>query len=429
MLRVRLSLLLAGAVLLALLGFAALADTLFSARQQADLEGLMRRELTRVASLLQEQAVGQRFLDTPGAAITLQFVTNAGTVVLPAAGGPALPRMAEPAFVTVDGHPAVVGSIPWRLSSGAVLGTIRLALDASDAQRARRALRRSLVTAGALIAVAAGLLSLLVLGRTLRPLQRLAREADRLDPAAPSLTLPATGRGEVGRVAEALHRALRAIRERQQAERDALAEVAHELAAPLSVVAGQLEALARDTDDPQVLAARDAANELLHTSQDLLTLARGELERPLELEAVALDAVVRRVAAEYPGVGVEFSGSGRVLGSGERLAQVVRNLVRNGIQAAGRADGVRLSLRGDGRRVELRVSDDGPGLDAEARTRLFERYFTRRRRSGGTGVGLTVVRVLVEAHGGSVSVDSGEVGGTTLVVRLPALEAQLEAPG
>lgn len=429
MLRVRLSLLLAGALLLALLAFAALADTLFAARQQADLEGLTRRELTRVASLLQQQAVGERFLDTRGAAITLQFVTNAGTVVLPAGGGPALPLTAEPAFVTVDGHPAVVGSIPWRLSSGAVLGTIRLALDASDARRARRALRRSLVIAGTLIAVAAGLLSLLVLGRTLRPLERLARAADRLDPAAPSLTLPGAGRDEVGRVAEALQRALAAIRERQQAERDALAEVAHELAAPLSVVAGQLEALARDTDDPQVLAARDAAKELLHTSQDLLTLARGELERPLEIEAVALDAVARRVAAEYPGVGIELSGSVRVLGSGERLAQVVRNLVRNGIQAAGRADGVRLSLRGDGKRVELRVSDDGPGLDAEARTRLFERYFTRRRRSGGTGVGLTVVRVLVEAHGGSVSVDAGEGGGTTLVVRLPALEAQLEAPG
>lgn len=426
MLRVRLSLLMAAALLLALLAFAGLAGTVFARIQDRELGQLLERELARVQMLLRQQAVGEQFLDTPGQAMTLQFVTRAGVVAIPAGRPGALPLETSPTIVSVGDRTMMVASAPWTSATGTALGTVRLGLDITDALAARRTLRTSLLGSGALIAVAAMLAGLLILGRNLRPLAKLAERADALDPRHPQLTSVTARRDEVGRVQEALQRALEAIRERQQAERDALAEVAHELAAPLSVVAGQLDALAERDRDPQVEAARSAARELLYTSQDLLTLARGELDRPLELEATALGSLAERVANEYPGVSVETRGDTRVLASPQRLSQVVRNLVRNGLQAAGKPEGVRVRVDEERGSVRLTVSDDGPGLDEDAQRHVFERYFTRRRSAGGSGIGLTVVRAIVEAHGGSVSVRSAPGEGTSFAVALPSLHAELD---
>ena len=426
MLRLRLSLLLAAALLLALLAFAGLAGAVFAQIQDRELGQLLQRELARVQTLLAQQAVGEQFLDTPGEVMTLQFVTRSGRVAVPSGDPQPLPIERQPTVVDVGGRPMMVASTPWLANSGATLGTVRLGMDVSDALAARGTLRRSLVRSGVLIALAAMLAGLLILGRTLRPLGRLAEQADRLDPGDPALTPVTTRRDEVGRVQEALQRALAAIRERQQAERDALAEVAHELAAPLSVVAGRLDALAEREGGAELEAARDAARELLYTSQDLLTLARGELERPLAMEATDLAEVARRVAGEYPGVSVTSAGETRVLGSPLRLAQVARNLVRNAVQAATGAAAVTVRVEGDGRAVRLSVRDDGPGLDEEARERVFDRYYTRRSAAGGSGIGLSVVRAIVEAHGGGVAVQSASGIGSVFTVTVPGLSSQIE---
>lgn len=425
MLRFRLSLLLASALLLALLAFAGLAGAVFAQIQDRELGQLLQRELSRVQMLLDRAAVGEQFLDTPGQAMTLQFVTRSGQVAIPRGRPQPLPLASTPTIVQVGGRTMLVASAPWKLAGGANLGTVRLGMDITDALAARRTLRVSLMTSGALIAVAAMLAGLLILGRTLRPLRQLAVQADGLDPRDPHLTAVTDRDDEVGRVYDALKRALEAIRERQQAERDALAEVAHELAAPLSVVAGRLDALSEEISDPHVLAARDAARELLYTSQDLLSLARGELERPAELEGVELGDLARRVAHEYAGVAVATEGDTRVLVSPQRLAQVVRNLVRNALQAASGPAGVTVRVTGDGARVRLAVEDDGPGLDEEARRRVFDRYYTRRRATGGSGIGLTVVRTIVEGHGGTVAVRSAPRRGSTFTVELPSLAAEI----
>lgn len=424
MLRLRLSILLAAVLLLALLAFAWLAGAVFARIQDRNLGQLLERELTRVQTLLAQQAVGEQFLDAPGEVMSLQFVTRDGRVAIPA-GAAALPLEAQPTLVEVSGRPMMVASAPWLSNSGVRLGTVRLGLDVAEGLAARRTLRRSLVTSGAVIALAAMLASFLVLGRTLRPLGLLAAQADALDPAAPALTSVTERSDEVGRVQQALQRALAAIRERRQAERDALAEVAHELAAPLSVVAGRLDALAEREDALDVRAARDAARELLFTAQDLLTLARGELERPMALEATELAEVARRVAAEYPGVAVTTAGDTRVLGSPQRLAQVVRNLVRNGVQAASSPEAVAVAVLGERQRVRLAVRDDGPGMDEEARARAFDRYYTRRSTAGGSGIGLSVVRAIVEAHGGGVEVTTAPGAGSTFTVTLPSLADQI----
>lgn len=426
MLGTRLSVLLGASLLVALAATVVLSVVLFERHQYRELTALLGRELQRVTTLLADPAVGESLLAGGFEHLSLQLVDPAGGVLVPAGDPEAIPL--GDGWAEWRGERVLVAAAPWSLAGGVRLGTVRLSHDAAEALAARRTLRNSLVVAAAVIALLGTVAGLLLLRRQLRPLRLLASEAAALEPADPRLSLPPMRRDEVGEVARALEGAVAAIRQRQQAERDALAGVAHELAAPLSVVAGQLEGLAAANPAPQVLAARDAARELLHTSQDLLTLARGELQVPLELSVVAVAEVAERVCGEYPGVRFEARSEGLVLGNPLRLAQVVRNLVRNAVQAGGAPGVTVLVTEADGA-VTLTVSDDGVGLTDDALARLFERHFTSRAAQGGSGIGLAVVKGLVEAHGGAVTAERLPERGTRFVVVLPSLEAGLEEGG
>ena len=423
MLRFRLSLLLTTALLVAILAFGVLAVALFGRLQYRQLESLLMRDLERVQWLVETSQVGASFGDAAGGG-RVQFVTADGEVRLPVADEEALPLFEEPRLVQFEGIHYLTASVPWRLPSGNVIGTIRVGYDATVIDRGRLILVRSLVVSGIVICLLGLQLSLRTLRRALSPLKHLADQADRLDPANPTMEKYEGPDDEVARVAKALERALEAIRARQKSERDALAEVAHELAAPLSVVAGQLNALAAENADPRFQAAKDAADELLYTSQDLLTLARGELELPLELGAVDLYDVAWRVARQYPGVRVTGRPGADVLGSMERLTQVVRNLVRNAIQASA-PEQVMITVEQDDDRVELAVRDEGKGLDVLEQARIFERFVSGSP-SQGAGVGLTVAKGIVERHEGELAVSSRPGKGSIFTVRLPSLTAQIE---
>jgi signal transduction histidine kinase len=425
-LRRRLGLLLAGSLLVALAGFAVVVDALFLRQELGRLEALLQRELARVTQLVERSQVGATFLEEDGG-LRLQFVDGEGIVQLPLDAGPSLPLRAEPGrVVAADGGEWLVASAPWRLPSGREVGTVRIGADLADVNAARAALGRAILLGGGGLALLVSAVALAILGRSLAPLQRLVREADRVDPARPDLELATRAAGrddEVGRLARALRRAMTAIRERQQAERDALAEVAHELAAPLSVVAGRLRSLEEREGSSEVRAAREAADELLHTSQDLLTLARGELERVLDLQALDLTPLVRAVAAETPSVAVHADGPHEVLGSPERVRQALRNLLRNALQVGGDPEEVAVSLRADGDEVVVEVVDRGPGLP-EGGERLFARHVSAR--PGGTGLGLSVARAIAEAHDGSLRAANRAGGGARFELRLPALDARLD---
>lgn len=426
MLRLRLALLVAGSLLVALAGFGFVVDALFLRQQRSQLEGLLTRELERVATLVERSQLGVAFLEED-AGLTLQFVDDAGIVRLPVGAGPALPRRDRPTSLHLDdGRPSMVVAAPWTLPSGLEVGTIRLGLDLRSFVQARAALWRSLLLGGAALAVVAASGALFLLGRALSPLQRLVLQAESVDPARPELAGPFGGDGrddEVGRLAAALDRAMEAIRDRQQAERDALAEVAHELAAPLSVVAGRLRRVEARDPSPEVRAAREAADELLHTSRDLLTLARGELERALELQAVDLAEVARSVAAETPGIRAEAPMPVEVLGSPERLRQLVRNLLRNALQVGSATDEVRVLVRREAQEAVLEVLDRGPGLPPGDEARVFDRHVSGRR--GGTGLGLSVAREIAVAHEGRLHAEARAGGGARFVARLPTLDVRL----
>lgn len=405
----------------AVASFGTLAYGGFVRQQDASLRRLLAEDLARTAALLDRPVLGATLVNPEVDGSAVQVVAADGATLL-AWGAPApLPLETSPAVHALDGRRVLVGSAPWR-GEGA---TLRVAHDVEGALATRAALARTLwVGAAATFLLAVGLAALAA-RRATRSLERVAAAARRVDPAAPEVLAYTGGGDEVRALTDALNGTLVAIRERTRRERAFLLEVAHELSGPLTLVHYHLAAARRGrADDPALRAAAEAAEELLRTSQDLLLVARGEDERPLEQGVLALREVLERVVRAYPGVALAASDPGEAVGDADRLTQAFRNLVRNAVQAAGRPEGVRVALDVRGDELVVRVADDGPGLDFEARRRVFERGF---RRGEGSGVGLAIAKELIERHGGTVRALDEPGPGAVFEVRLPSLAARLAA--
>lgn len=403
--------------------FGLLAYVGFVRQQDAAMRRLLADDLARVTALLENPVLGASLAAGSVPGYVVQLVGADGLVVLAWGSDEPLPLVSDAASLFVAGRPFLVGSAPWRDAGG----TIRIAHDLTDALATRRGLARSLAVGGALTFVLASLVAMVAVRRALAPLDRVAAAARTVDAATPAPIRYDGGLTEIRSLTDALNHSLAAVRDRTRAERAFLLEVAHELAGPLTLVHFHLtEVGRRHPEDPQLRAAAGAAHELLRTSQDLLALARGELERPLDEHVVDLRDLLAQAAGEYPGVVVVTPRPGEVIGDRDRLMQVVRNLVRNGVQAAGRPEGVRLELVEEGDAQVVRVVDDGPGLAADELATVFDRGVHR---GSGSGVGLVIARQLVEQHGGSIAATSGAAGGAVFEVRLPSFAARLEASG
>jgi two-component system, OmpR family, sensor kinase len=428
-LRLRLSLLVALLSLSAMLLFGTLAYVLFVRQQYRQLESLLLRDLERAQNSFISPAVGSRLSLSEAGSFRQQFVDKSGKVNIPPDAVSALPLELTPSVVRFDSTSFLVGSAPWKLSSGLELGTIRVALDISDALSVRRNLLQSLLLSGLVITASALGVGLWLLRRSLKPLSNLALEARKVNPAKPEMALYQGPNDEVAEVAKALNTALDGIRKRQEDERASLAEIAHELAAPLTLVAGHLESLSHDVKDNKLEAAKDAANELLYTSQDLLTLARGELEQPLTYTIVKLQDIITKMARAYPGIRTEVKSEstevagGEVAGNTERLTQLVRNLVRNAVQVSKIPEDVCVRLEAQEDKLLVTVRDKGMGIKNEDLPHIFERFYSKK---GGVGVGLSIAQRIAGQHGGDIRVESVVGEGSVFTVTLPSLVSQLD---
>ena len=322
---------------------------------------------------------------------------------------------------------------PWTLR-GARAGTILAAVDASDLVQTRNLAGIVLGLLALLATALAYPLGYAVGGRALARLEQAAIKAARIDPARPEpLRLEGRQDDEVGALVGALDRALLGIRERQNAERGMLAEIAHELGTPLTILTAQLERLAQDVPDARLGIARDAAWDVARTAEDLLLLSRGDLTPAIEPHLVDLREIAASVVNEHPDAPIRYAPPDQpleVIGDPLRLRQIVRNLVRNALRATSAitrhgspqegGDGlVRVNLRAEGQNAVLEITDNGSGIPNDDLPHIFERFYSR---SGGSGVGLAVVRSLAQAHHGSAEADNTP-SGARFTVRLPLAES------
>lgn len=231
---------------------------------------------------------------------------------------------------------------------------------------------------------------------------------------------------------------LRAEARAEQAEREAnlgrlAAGLAHEIRNPLGSISGSIRILATnpllDEDDQKLCEIIDAeASRLNDLVSDMLNLAK-----PQKPERVVVD--LSRIASEVvelashtgrgaEDVSIEFRGECQlcVSADGAMLRQMLWNLVRNAVQASTPFERVVVEVGRSGERGCVRVIDQGAGIDEEAKLRLFDAFFTTR--SQGTGIGLAVVKRIVDDHGWRIEVEDTPSGGAAFVVQLGELEAQ-----
>jgi two-component system, OmpR family, sensor kinase len=354
----------------------------------------------------------------------------------------------------------LIGEEPYRvvaLAAGDATVAVALPLDQVAETVARLALAEGLVGLAALLLVALG--SWLLVRRGLRPLGRIATRARSL--AAADLSLPRTGErdtvavslraegdpAEVAALGDSLEAMLghidASLTARDEAEarlRRFVSDASHELRTPLQSIRGYAELQRRGVvSDPAAVAAtaRRIEEESIRMGRlvdDLLLLARLDQGRPLvreplDLCALAADAVADAQVADpnRPIALVVPASDVRIEGDADRMRQVLANLLANASGHTPAATPVSVSVTTGDDGALLRVADLGPGIPAEALPHVFDRFFRadpgRSRDRGGTGLGLALVRSIVEAHGGDVELESGPAG-TVVTVRLPALTTQ-----
>jgi signal transduction histidine kinase len=269
-------------------------------------------------------------------------------------------------------------------------------------------------------------------GRALKPVEDIRVQAEAitgttLDRRVPE---PAT-QDEVGRLARTMNAMLDRLEASSRKQRQFVSDASHELRSPIASIRTNLEVALRNSDraDWPAVATRaleeDGRMEQMVT--DLLDLARlDEYEEAapvaslpeVDLDELVLDETLRPHRAQFDTTRVS---AGRVRGRSEQLSRVVRNLLDNADRHA-RAR-VTLSLQNGADVVELTVDDDGPGIAPDDRARVFERFTRlddgRARDAGGLGLGLSMVKTIVERHGGTVEVGDAPTGGARFAVRLP----------
>jgi signal transduction histidine kinase len=273
----------------------------------------------------------------------------------------------------------------------------------------------------------------LVVGRALRPVERMRREVDGISARELHRRLETPPAGdEIARLARTMNGMLDRLEASQARQRQFVADTSHELRSPIASIRQQAEVALAHPDRVEIGPMADSvladSLRLQGLVDDLLLLARAD-ERILDLRARAVDLddiVFAEVAhrRSSPGrVGIDLAGvtAVRVLGDERALRRVVGNLLDNAVRHA--ATRVAISLQQlDGTGV-LRVDDDGPGVPEAERSRVFERFVrldeARARQSGGVGLGLAIVSELLLVLGGHVRVLDSPLGGARFEVRMP----------
>jgi two-component system OmpR family sensor kinase len=307
---------------------------------------------------------------------------------------------------------------------------------------------------GAVVAVLLGLAGWFAVRAGLRPLHRIEATATEIAAGRPlSHRMPhASTRTEAGRLSTALNIMLARIESAfaSRAESEArmrrfVADASHELRTPLQGIRGFAELYRMGGLPDQADVRRTMArieNEAVRMGglvEDLLTLARADESRPVQLapmdlrtlavdalhDTTALDAT-RPVSLTGPG-GDSPSAPALVLGDEARLRQVVANLVGNAIAHTPPGTSIRIGVGTENGHGLIEVADQGPGLQPGEAARIFERFYRvdasrTRREGGGAGLGLAIVTALVTAHNGHVDLATSPGKGATFRVRIPSAE-------
>ncbi|MFO7537699.1 MAG: HAMP domain-containing sensor histidine kinase [Chloroflexota bacterium] len=285
-----------------------------------------------------------------------------------------------------------------------------------------------------LAAAVSVLFAVLLTPAMFRPLEDIARTARQITRADDlSRRVPHAHRpDEVGEMARAFNQTLERLERLFQTQQRLLADVSHELRTPLTAIRGNIDLMQHfgEADPDSLTAMQDDIERMSRLVGDLLLLARADSGAiPLELKPVELDNVLfdvyRQVErlAELVDVKLSVVDQVTVWGDVDRLKQLVLNLVDNSLKYTPAGGEVIISLEKNSNWALITVSDTGIGISTEHLPHIFERFYradkARSRMQGGSGLGLSIARWIVQAHKGDIRVESKPGKGTSFTISLP----------
>jgi len=332
-------------------------------------------------------------------------------------------------------------ALPIAYADGEVIGYLLLSLPSGmdrlgQLERQFIVRMRNILIAGAALAVVVGMAIGALVSRNLTaPLQRLAAAARAVAGGDLQQQVPVEGSAEMVDLAEAFNEMTSALEQSEQQRQNMVADAAHELRTPLSVVQGNLRAILDDVyplDKAEISRVYDESRLLSRLVDDLRELAladAGQLRLHLRSTDLApcIECTVENLAPVAEAEGVRLTADVRndlpaVQADPDRVSQVLRNLLINALRHTPSGDSVTVTAVAVGGEVEIAVTDTGEGISSDDLPHIFERFWRgdpARLRTGGTGLGLSVARSLVEAQGGRIWAESEPGQGSVFRFTLP----------
>jgi signal transduction histidine kinase len=295
---------------------------------------------------------------------------------------------------------------------------------------------RSLLLGGSLAIVIALVLTFVLSRRMTSPIGVLAQAARRLGRGDLSQRVQLQVKGEVEMLAQAFNSMAADLEHAEQLRRDLIADVAHELRTPLSNIQGYLEAIRDRVMKPNAATVRSLNEEavllsrLVDELQELSLAEAGELKLVYQAEDIT-ELVKQAVTPWHPRIEAKEISLSLDLPDNlplvnidwQRVNQVLHNLLENAVAHTPKGGTINVAAGAKGEWVEVSVSDTGEGIPAKDLPYIFERFYrvdkSRARATGGSGLGLTIAKRLVEAHGGKITVQSKLGKGSRFAFTLP----------
>jgi len=305
--------------------------------------------------------------------------------------------------------------------------------------RLSTSINRSLLLGGSLAIAIALLLTFVLSRRITSPIGVLAKAARRLGRGDLSQRVQLKGEGEVAALAQAFNSMAADLAHAEQLRRNLVADVAHELRTPISNIQGYLEAIRDRVMKPNAATIRSLNEEaallsrLVNELQELSLAEAGELKLVYQAENIttlikqAVTPWQPKVAAKEIALSLDLPDNLPLVNiDWQRVNQVLHNLLENAVAYTHKGGTINVAATTQGDWVEVCISDTGEGIPAEDLPNIFERFYrvdkSRARVTGGSGLGLTIAKRLVEAHGGKITVQSKLGKGSRFSFTLPIAE-------
>ena len=331
----------------------------------------------------------------------------------------------------IDDDPFRVLSQRLERADGAYTLYVATSLDPVDESTA--ALRRIFVVGVPLMVSLVAGVTWFFVGRALSPVEAMRAEVAGITSEDLHRRVPEPETDdEIHRLAHTMNGMLERLEAAQRRQQRFVADASHELRSPLTNIRAQLEVdLARPDSSQPLLTEQAVLEETIRLERlvdDLMHLARGDVAGTIRSEPVDLDDIVFREiervrAQEGPAIDSSLISGAQLDGDRDQLTRAVRNLLENAVRHAESRVTVALAEHDGAGQLTLSIEDDGPGIAAEAREHVFERFArlsdSRSRAGGGVGLGLAITRDIVSRHHGEIFVDPAYEAGARFVVRLP----------